>query len=106
MELTRKFYDWLKDWKNRHRQECLLIKGARQIGKTYIVEKLGREEYESFIEFNFVLEPELTDIFEGSLKAEDLLRKISEETSADITLSNRQIELLQASFRLRRTLNL
>ena len=77
MELTRKFYDWLKDWKNRHRQECLLIKGARQIGKTYIVEKLGREEYESFIEFNFVLEPELTDIFEGSLKAEDLLRKIS-----------------------------
>ena len=106
MELTRKFYDWLKDWKNRHRQECLLIKGARQIGKTYIVEKLGREEYESFIEFNFVLEPELTDIFEGSLKAEDLLRKISEETSADITLSNRQIELLQAAFRLRRTLNL
>ena len=77
MELTRKFYDWLKDWKNRHRQECLLIKGARQIGKTYIVEKLGREEYESFIEFNFVLEPELTDIFEGSLKAEDLLLKIS-----------------------------
>ena len=77
MELTRKFYDWLKDWKSWHRQECLLIKGARQIGKTYLVEKLGREEYESFIEFNFVLEPELTDVFEGSLKAEDLLRKIS-----------------------------
>ena len=77
MELARKFYDWLKDWKSRHGQECLLIKGARQIGKTYIVEKLGREEYESFIEFNFVLEPELADVFEGSLKADDLLRKIS-----------------------------
>lgn len=42
----------------------------------------------------------------GVIDSTDLLRKISEETSADITLSNRQIELLQASFRLRRTLNL
>ena len=42
----------------------------------------------------------------GVIDSTDLLRKISEETSADITLSNRQIELLQAAFRLRRTLNL
>ena len=40
----------------------------------------------------------------GVIDSTDLLRKISEETSADITLSNRQIELLQAAFRLRRTL--
>jgi len=50
MELQRKFYQRLLAWKADHRQECLLIKGARQIGKTYLVEKLGREEYESFIE--------------------------------------------------------
>ena len=42
----------------------------------------------------------------GVIDSTDLLRKISEETSADITLSNRQIELLQTAFRLRRTLNL
>ncbi len=77
MELKRKFYGWLQDWKSNHRQECLLVKGARQIGKTYLVEKLGREEYESFIEFNFILDPEAGDIFEGSLKAEDLFMKIS-----------------------------
>ena len=77
MELKRKFYDRLKCWKENHRCECLLIKGARQIGKTYIVEKFGREQYESFIEFNFVLEPTAAEIFDGSLKSDDLITKIS-----------------------------
>ena len=77
MELKRKFYESLKEWKRSHRQECLLVKGARQIGKTFLVEKLGREEYESFIEFNFILDPTACEIFDGSLKAEDLVTKIS-----------------------------
>ena len=76
-EFRRKFYDWLVQWKATKRQECLLVKGARQIGKTFIVEKFGREQYESFIEFNFVLDPEACAIFEGSLRAEDLYRRIS-----------------------------
>lgn len=77
MELKRKFYNRLLSWKRGHHEECLLIKGARQIGKTYIVEKFGREEYESFIEINFILDPTAADIFAGSLKAEDLLTNIS-----------------------------
>ena len=77
MELKRKFYEFLKGWKENHSQECLLVKGARQIGKTFLVEKLGREEYESFVEFNFVLDPTACDIFTGSLKADDLATKIS-----------------------------
>ncbi len=76
-ELRRKFYDRLVEWKATKRQECLLIKGARQIGKTFIVEKFGREQYDSFIEFNFVLDPDACSIFDGSLMAEDLYRKIS-----------------------------
>ena len=77
IELRRKFYDWLMQWKNTRHQECLLVKGARQIGKTFIIEKFGKEQYESFIEFNFILDPEACSIFDGSLKAEDLYRKIS-----------------------------
>ena len=76
-EFRRKFYDRLMQWKSTKHQECLLVKGARQIGKTFIVEKFGREQYESFIEFNFVLDPDACSIFDGSLKAEDLYRKIS-----------------------------
>ena len=77
VEFKRKFYDLLVRWKSTKHQECLLVKGARQIGKTFIIEKFGREQYESFIEFNFVLDPEACSIFDGSLKAEDLYRKIS-----------------------------
>jgi hypothetical protein len=76
-ELRRKFYDSLVQWKAAKHQECLLVKGARQVGKTFIVEKFGREQYESFIEINFILEPDACSIFEGSLTAEDLYRKIS-----------------------------
>ena len=76
-ELKRKFYDRLVQWKDSKHQESLLVKGARQIGKTFIIEKFGREQYESFIEFNFVLSPDACSIFEGSLRAEDLYRKIS-----------------------------
>ena len=51
--LKRKLYDELLKWKNESKEECLLIKGARQVGKTYLVRKFGEAEYESFIEINF-----------------------------------------------------
>ena len=57
MELKRKFYDYLLAWKGENARQCLLVNGARQVGKTFIIEKFGRENYESFIEINFSLEP-------------------------------------------------
>lgn len=37
MQLKRKFYDFLINWKNQKHKECLLVNGARQIGKTCII---------------------------------------------------------------------
>lgn len=37
VEFRRKFYDLLLRWKTEKHQECLLVKGARQIGKTFII---------------------------------------------------------------------
>lgn len=76
-ELRRAFYETLKSWKATKRQECLLIKGARQIGKTFIVEKFGRECYDSFIEINFIEHPELMSVFEKSLDADTILSGIT-----------------------------
>ena len=78
MELKRTFYDYLVRWKGEKNHQCLLVNGARQIGKTYIIEKFGRENYESFIEINFALEPECKAIFDGSLD----VRSISERLTA------------------------
>lgn len=75
--LERKMYKSLLDWKNNKDKECLLIKGARQIGKTYLVEEFGRKEYQYFIEINFEQRPELKDIFDGDLSVDELIKKIS-----------------------------
>ena len=75
--LKRKIYEDLLYWKENRGQECLLIKGARQIGKTYIVEQFAKKEYESFIEINFFAEPELKQIFEGNLTGDEIKKRIS-----------------------------
>ena len=77
MELKRTFYDFLVTWKDERVRQCLLVNGARQIGKTYIIEKFGRENYESFIEINFALDPQCIDIFEGSLDVRSICERLT-----------------------------
>ena len=75
--LRRKAYDDLLKWKRTKSKKCLLIKGARQIGKTYIVREFGKKEYKTFIEINFMQKPSLKSIFEGELSAEEIYKRIS-----------------------------
>lgn len=75
--LKRKLYNDLLEWKNRKNKKCLLIKGARQVGKTYLVEHFGKNEYKSYIEINFYKEPILKEIFNGELSAEEIYKRIS-----------------------------
>ena len=77
MELKRKCYDNLVDWKTGKTRQALLLNGARQVGKTYIVEKFGRENYESFIEINFALEPACKAIFDGTLDIRSILERLT-----------------------------
>ncbi|MBO5115879.1 MAG: AAA family ATPase, partial [Treponema sp.] len=51
--LERKAFNFLENWKKTKQNECLLIKGARQIGKTFIVREFAKNHYENFIEINF-----------------------------------------------------
>lgn len=75
--LKRKIYDELLKWKNTKSRECLLVKGARQIGKTFIIEEFGKNHYTSYIYLNFYKNPEHKEIFEGSLDAGEIYKKIS-----------------------------
>lgn len=75
--LKRKFYLFLEEWKKSKKNECLLVKGARQIGKSFIIRQFGLENYKNFIEMNFEERPELTTIFEGNLSVDELTQKIS-----------------------------
>ena len=75
--LNRKMYDTLLNWKKTKRKECLLIKGARQTGKTYLVRRFGEAEYESFIEINFHEQSSLKIIFDGDKTAEEIYKRMS-----------------------------
>ena len=61
--MRRKMADTIRSWRASRGEECLLIKGARQVGKTYIVREVGREDYESFIEVNFIEQPAARQAF-------------------------------------------
>ena len=75
--LKRKITDKLLKWKSEKKNECLLIKGARQIGKTFSVREFGNKNYKSFVEINFEENPEYKNIFDGSLEVNELIQKIS-----------------------------
>ena len=75
--LKRKMMERLMDWKRERGQECLLVKGARQTGKTFIVEQFGKENYDSFIEINFEETPSLRDVFDGDLAVPEMIKRLS-----------------------------
>jgi len=75
--LKRKMYDTLLAWKNENKKECLLVKGARQVGKTYLVREFAKNEYESFVEINFHEQKSLKVIFDGDKTAEEIYKRLT-----------------------------
>ncbi len=67
--MRRKIYDRLLEWKERDKGSCaLLLDGARRVGKSYIAEQFGRNEYKSYIVIDFARLPqEVRMMFENGL---------------------------------------
>ena len=75
--LERKIYKSLIEWKNNPDKMCLVVKGARQVGKTYIIDKFAKENYQNYIYMNFDENPGYKAIFDGDLNVENLIKQIS-----------------------------
>ena len=67
----------LKKWKSNKEPIPLLIRGARQVGKSYTIEKFAKENFDNYIVINFEYEPEYKKFFEETLNPETILEKIS-----------------------------
>ncbi len=74
--MKRKIDDILKEWKEKKDRKPLIVRGARQIGKTYSIRRFG-EKYESFVEINFVTHPEFKEIFAEGYSASAVTKLIS-----------------------------
>ncbi len=75
--LQRKITENLIQWKNQPDKRCLVIKGARQVGKTYIIDKFARDQYKNYIYINFDENPSYQLIFDGDFSVETLIKQIS-----------------------------
>ncbi len=86
--MYRKIEKNLHEWKQNKNKKSLLITGARQIGKTYIVRKFAKANYENFIEINFITTPEAIDIFNGNLDADSLVMNLTAFLRKSLTSGN------------------
>ena len=73
MEIKRDVMDALLEWKQRPERKPLIIQGARQIGKTWIMQKFGEENFEYVAYFNFDASDELCREFENTKNPERLI---------------------------------
>ena len=83
--MYRKFTETLREWEANHVQEPLLVTGARQVGKTWLIDQFCKETYEDYLYLNFESDPGLVSVFEESLNPEELLPKIGALTGRVLT---------------------
>ena len=75
--LRRKIETQLAEWKMLKDKKPLVIKGIRQCGKTYIVQKFAKENYENVVYMNFILEPDKKAAFIGNLDVDTIILNLS-----------------------------
>ena len=75
--MKRFIIEKLVEWKNSKYRKPLILKGARQIGKTYILKEFGKEYYEGVAYFNFDHDEDLYNIFENTKEPKRILEQLS-----------------------------
>lgn len=86
--MKRLLLDELISWKNKPKRKPVLLDGARQTGKSFLLEKLFGEYFEQVIRLDFLEQPSLANLFSESLKPEDILENIEIEFNLSIDTSN------------------
>ena len=74
--IRRKIEDRIREF-YKNDKKALLITGARQVGKTFIIREVGKADFESFIEINFLENRTAQSLFENAKSSADLLLRIS-----------------------------
>ncbi|MCX7125098.1 MAG: AAA family ATPase, partial [Gammaproteobacteria bacterium] len=82
--MNRNILNSLKKWKSDAKRKPLLLMGARQVGKTYILEIFGRTEYSNYLYLNFEDMPTLGSLFSKSLDPHDIIKVLSIEKNVKI----------------------
>lgn len=82
--MKRKFYNVLLDWKNNNVETPLMVVGARQIGKTYIIDEFCKNEFKEYIYINLMERQSVVNIFEEKSDFETKVKKLELELNKKI----------------------
>ena len=74
--MKRQALKQLIDWKNNSNKKPLIIRGARQVGKTWLIKEFAKTRYEDYIYVNFELNETIRTLFDESLEPEQILFKL------------------------------
>lgn len=91
--MERNVLDELKHWKQSEWRKPLVIQGARQVGKTWIMREFGRREYQHTAYLSFVDTPHAASIFEGGYDVEGVMQAISLMTGVPVEPGNTLVVL-------------
>ncbi len=86
--MKRKIYKDLLNWKENSIDIPLMIIGARQIGKTYIIQEFCKNEFENYIYINLLDNPQIVDLFEQTIPTEEKFTKMQWILNKNIDLEN------------------
>ena len=81
--INRKAYLFLREFFTNEKR-ALLVTGARQVGKTFAIRKIGSEIFEHVVEINFLEQPDAVELFSRPKSAEEILMRISAFTSKQL----------------------
>lgn len=82
--MERYIFSNLIVWAEKQRRKPLLLRGARQVGKTWLVEKLAREQFEFYLKVDFEENSELVSLFSGDLNPLKICSDLELRTGIDI----------------------
>lgn len=82
--MNRKILNNLLAWKNQAKRKPLILMGARQVGKTFILKKFGELNYSNTVYLNFENNPRLCKLFESDLTPEAILKSLKIEMDTEI----------------------
>ncbi len=71
--MKRKASEAIRNWIDTKDKKCLVVQGARQVGKTYTIEQFAEENYDELLEINFKEMPSAAEIFSGDLTVDSML---------------------------------
>lgn len=82
--MRRDIYLKLLKWRKSSRRKPLIVQGARQVGKTFLLKEFAKNEYKNFLYLNFDEDTKLVDFFTDKLKPQEILKKLEIYTEEKI----------------------